>query len=402
MKRLIKKLIRLSKIRGSTLPLVTITISKSALINNLNLFKEIAPNHQVAPVLKSNAYGHGLNIIAEELKNESIPFFVIDSYFEARALRSEGIKNPLLIIGYSTTESIVKNNLKNISFTITSLDGLKDLVKNVKKQTRIHLKIDTGMHRQGISPSEISEAIKIIKEQENLVISPRKNGMIVLEGICSHFSDADNPDNSTDSNSFEQSFTKRQIITWNLAVKSFKNQFPDLKYWHISATSGSMYKEANTNVNRLGIGLYGLIDFNNFNLKPVLEMKTIVTCIRKIKKGETLGYNNTFTAQDNITIATIPVGYNEGIDRRLSNKGVIKIAKDGVTTFCPILGRVSMNITIIDVSKIKDPKIGDEVIVFSSNKKEQNSIENVARDFNTISYEIVVHIPQHLRRIVID
>ena len=143
--------------------------------------------------------------------------------------------------------------------------------------------------------------------------------------------------------------------------------------------------------------MYGLIEMKGVNLKPVLEMKTIITGIKKIRKGDAVGYNNTFVAKEDMTIATIPVGYNEGVDRRLSNKGYMKVS--GI--LCPIIGRVSMNITIIDVSKINGVKIADEVIVLSSNKQDKNSIENITKDCETISYEIAVHIPPHLKRVMI-
>lgn len=359
-------------------PLVTISISRSALLGNLGEFIKATQPRQIAPVLKSNAYGHGLSLIANELKKEKVPFFVIDSYFEAKALRNEKITSPLLIIGYSSTDSIIKNNLKNIIFTITSLDSLKELSAKILKPTHIHLKIDTGMHRQGILPEEKEVATNIIKA----------NAKIIIDGICSHLSDADNKN---------QSFTKKQIILWNDLVKYFKKEFPLLKYWHISASAGHIYQDADSNITRLGIGLYGLTNIEYLNLKPVLEMRTIITGIKKIKKGETVGYNNTYKAEDDMVIATIPVGYNEGLDRRLSNKGFVKIDEQD----CPILGRVSMNITIIDISKLNNIKIGDEVIVISSIKNDLNSIENIARICDTISYEIAVHIPQHLKRIII-
>lgn len=380
MKKLIKKVMKASFFgRNDALPLVTITLSKTNLLSNLIEFKKNHPNHQVAPVLKSNAYGHGLTLIANELENLHLPCYVIDSYFEAKALRNDGIKTPLLIIGFSTIDSIIKNNLKRISFTIINIDSLRELSEKINKSILIQLKIDTGMHRQGILIEEIDEAIKIIKS----------NKKINLEGICSHLSDADNKDNI---------YTYSQIEKWNKIVNIFKNNFSNLKYWHISATAGHAYKEARANLIRLGIGLYGITEVNNLKLKPVLEMKTVITGIKKINKGEFIGYNNTFTAERDMRIATIPVGYNEGVDRRLSNIGYVKIREK----FCSIIGRVSMNITTIDVSEIQDIKIGDEVIVISSKKLDQNSIENIAKKCSTIPYEISVHIPQHLKRIVIN
>ena len=380
MKRLLKNLVKMSKIRENTAKtLVNIEISRSALIYNLNQYKDIAPDHRIAPVLKSNAYGHGISIVANELKDEKIPFFVIDSYFEAKALRSEGIKTPLLIIGYSSIESITKNRIENISFTISNIDTLRDLSLNIKSPTNIHLKIDTGMHRHGIDAEEKDEAIKIIQG----------NKKIILEGICSHFSDADGNDTR---------FTDKQIEKWNQLVKYFRANFPLLKYWHISASAGHAFTNAEANMSRLGIGLYGLANIPGIKLKPALEMKTIVTGVRKIKKGETVGYNNTFTATEDMTIATIPVGYNEGVDRRLSNSGFVKVGEKD----CKIIGRVSMNITIINISSIKNVKVGDEIVVFSAKRSDSNSIENIAKICSTIVYEIIVHIPPYLRRIVVD
>jgi alanine racemase len=374
MKKLLKKLIKLGNSSHNSInPLITISLSKYALLNNLNEFRKLAPNNQVAPVLKSNAYGHGINLIAQELEKENSPFFIIDSYFEAQALRSEGIKTPLLIVGYVRSENINNSKLKDIIYVISSIDSLK----LIKSKTRIHLKIDTGMHRQGILPEEKIEAVNLIKNNPN----------IILEGICSHFADADNID---------RTFTEKQITEWNNSVKYFKSEFPTLKYWHISASAGHAYKEVEANLTRLGIGLYGLINIQGLNLKPILEMKTIITGIKKLKAGESTGYGHTFTAEKDMSIALIPVGYYEGLDRRLSNKGFVKIKN----TFCPIIGRVSMNITIIDISNIDSVKLEDEIIVMSNIKEDKNSIENIAKDCGTISYEIVVKIPGQLRRVL--
>lgn len=372
MKKLLKRLLR-TAYRDSSSSLIMISLSRSALLNNLNEFKKLAPQGQIIPVLKSNAYGHGIHLIAQELEKERLPFFAIDSYFEAENLRNEGIKTPLLIIGYVRPETINSSKLKNISYVITSLESLK----SIKSKTRVHLKIDTGMKRQGILPEEKETAATLIKN----------NPLITLEGICSHFADADGPD---------ATFTMKQITEWNKSVDYFKKEFLDLKYWHISQSAGHAYKEASANISRLGIGLYGLTDFQGLNLKPVLEMKTIITGVKKIKAGDLVGYNGTFTAQHDMTIATIPVGYYEGVDRRLSNKGFVKIGN----AFCPIVGRVSMNITTVDVSEIPDVKIGDEVIVMSRNKQDKNSIENMAQECGTISYEGTVKIPEQLKRVM--
>ena len=148
--RSMKKLLTwASKRRFPYEPLITIEISKGCLFHNLNEFRKLAPNRSIAPVLKSNAYGHGLQEIAELLEDQAgIPFCIVDSYFEAVALRSRGIKTLLLIIGYTRPEMITDTHLKKVSFTITTIETLRD-ISSTNKEVSIHIKIDTGMHRQG-------------------------------------------------------------------------------------------------------------------------------------------------------------------------------------------------------------------------------------------------------------
>ncbi|MGC9605599.1 MAG: alanine racemase [Minisyncoccia bacterium] len=376
----------LSRRRFPYEPLITVEISKSRLLENLDEFKKLAPGAGIASVLKSNAYGHGLAEVASVLKSrDDMPFFIVDSYFEAVALRARRFRAPLLVIGYTRPETIRKSSLKKTAFAVTSLETLEGLM-GARHYIPIHLKIDTGMRRQGILPEEIPTTIDVIKA----------NPCIVLEGICTHFSSADNPDGS---------FTESQISAWNRIVNQFKASFPRLKYFHAAATDGSRFsKDINGNVIRLGIGLYGLSEnsalYSSLKLRPVLEMRTIITGVKKLTAGETVGYGNTFRADKDMTIATIPVGYFEGLDRRLSGSGFIQVGPDRI--LCPIVGRVSMNIATIDVSKVPDSKIGMQAVVFSREVVDLNSIKAVAKLCGTITYEVAVKIPAHLKRVVVD
>lgn len=164
--------------------IVEVFLSKSALINNLREFQKLSPS--VSPVLKSNAFGHGLAEIASILDTENLPFFIVDTYDEAEMLRSYGFKTPILIIGYIPSRILNTCKLENISYTVTSFESLVDLCLNAKFKLKIHLKIDTGMNRQGIIQNQIDEAITLIDKSPN----------IIIEGICSHLADADNTDTS--------------------------------------------------------------------------------------------------------------------------------------------------------------------------------------------------------------
>lgn len=361
--------------------IVEVLISKENILHNLSEYEKAYPDFLFAPVLKSNAYGHGLVEVAKILDKENSPFFVVDSLYEARLLKHHKIQTPILIIGYTMLKNIQNYNTKNFIFTVVSLEELRILAEKIHKNTRIHLKIDTGMHRQGILISEIEEAINLIKE----------NRYLVLEGVCSHLADADNED---------KSITLNQISKWKKVVEIFKDKFTYIKYFHLSATAGvSVMDKEFTNLVRLGIGLYGisLTNDSDLDLKPALAMKSIISTLRDLEKGGSVGYNHIYTLEERAKIATVPTGYFEGVDRRLSNLGFFKIKNN----FAKIAGRVSMNMTSVDVSHIPGLKIGDEVLVISEKTEDENSVVNIAKKINTIPYEILVHIPSALHRKVV-
>ena len=240
------------------------------------------------------------------------------------------------------------------------------------------------MRRQGILPEGFEKAGQLLKANANLQ----------LEGVCSHLSDADGE---------SEDFTINQIREWNKIVEKSKKTFDSIKYFHISATKGVKFLNKRdyaviSNCVRLGIGLLGIEDGEGLGLTPAMRMETVLSGIKKIRKGDKVGYNVTFEAPSDMTIATVPVGYYEGVDRRLSNKGVVEVA--GIK--CPIIGRVSMNISSIGISNVKDPKVGDKVVVISEKKEDPNSVLNIAKTCGTIPHEILIHIPSSLRKRIVS
>lgn len=361
-------------------PLIEVRISRDALLHNMRVFQNAHPTLAIAPVLKSNAYGHGLVHVASILDPFGASFFAVDSYYEALVLRNEGIRTPLLIIGYAAVDTIIQSRLRDVSFVMTSLDQLRELSSRVKAPLAIHLKIDTGMHRQGIAFEEINEALHIIS----------RSAHIHLDGVATHLADADGND---------PTFTLVQIKRWNEAVQSVKKAFPQAKRYHCAASAGSAFSEAiNATVLRLGIGLYGInIGSTALDLKPALELRTVVSAVQNVREGDSIGYNCTYQASTDMTIALIPVGYTEGLDRRLSNKGSVRI--NG--TQCPLVGRVSMNIAVADATQCSGVKRGDTAIVYSARNTDANTIEKSAALCGTISHELLVHINPLLRRTVV-
>lgn len=367
---------KIRSIKFTYKPLVEVLIYKDRLLNNLHVFQNTY-KIPIAPVLKSNAYGHGLIPIAKILEKENIPLLCVDSFYEALLLKNEKIKKPILILGYTPFHTIQKSSLSNVSFGIISMKELEYLSKNISSKIKIHLEINTGMNRHGISFDQIEKAILLLKE----------NSFILLEGIYSHLAEANK----------KSTLTTLQIERWNTITKLFEKKFSSLRYIHLSATDGSIYSPLiRGNLIRLGIGLYGISSLS-LPLTPVLELQSSIDSISTISSKESIGYEGTFISNRLMHIATIPLGYFEGVDRRLSNKGAVLIGN----TWCPILGRISMNITTIDISKISYISIGEKVIVISKEKEAKNSIEEIAKLCQTIPYEILIHIAPHLRRIVI-
>jgi alanine racemase len=287
---------------------------------------------------------------------------------------------PILVIGYTPLENILENRLDDVAFCVVGLESLQEVAHSLKAKTKIHLEIDTGMHRHGIMPEEIGAAAALV----------RSNPHIALEGVYSHLADADTPGSA---------HVELQVRRWNEAVKEVRKHFPHIKYIHCAATAGSAHlAKMEGNVMRLGLGLYGVNAASmKLDLHPALEMRTRITSLRTVGPGESVGYNATFTASKEMRIASIPAGYTEGMDRRLSNKGIALVREKP----CSIVGRVSMNISSIDVSAIPDVKVGEKATVISKDPGAPNSVEKIAAVCGTIPYEILVHIPAHLRRVIV-
>lgn len=366
-------------------PLVEVGISKKNLLHNLHTYQKLYPGLKIAPVLKSNAYGHDLGLVGRLLDGEDIAFFMVDSLYEARRLRQVGIRSRIVVMGYARPQDMQKRPPVKTDFGITDLEQLRTAAKIVKKPLRIHIKLDTGMHRQGIQEKDLAEAVELI----------RSNKSLKLVGVASHFADADNA---------EEAFSRGQITNWNRMLKVLTSSFNSIEYRHIAATKGVRFgSDTDTNVARVGIGLYGFdtSPSGETHVAPVLELRSLIASVREISAGESVGYNATYTAKKDMRIATVPVGYFEGVDRRLSSNGCMLV--HGIA--CPIVGRVSMNMSSIDITEVPSAKQGDVVTVISRDPSALNSVSNMTKAVSTPEYKeteyvTLVHIPQHLKRVV--
>lgn len=367
----IKKLVR-----KPYYPLNIIEISKKRLISNYKYLSSINKNIKVAPVLKSNAYGHGIIEVGRILDKLNPVFFCVDSIYEAYQLFDAKIKTPILVTGF-----VDPNNLKikrlPFSYAVFDLDQFRGILKS-QPQAKAHLFIDTGMHREGLRVDELEIFVKQLNNKEKSKI----------EGVMSHLAFSEKPENID---------TKKQIIQFKWAIKILKKYSIFPKFIHFGNSSGLLNSRklglSFTNVVRTGLALYGISSISNSGLKPVLQLITHVIQVKKIKKGEKVGYDFTYEAKEDGLIAILPIGYNDGVERRLSDKGIVLIKNKP----CPIIGRVSMNLCVADVTAVKNIKIGDKVIIFSNNDDE-NNVVNSAKKADMIPYGILIHLERSTRR----
>ncbi len=388
---LIRKILRLQSYQ----PLNKIEISERALKDNYKFLNKLNPNISIAPVLKSNAYGHGLSQIATVLDVLNPPFFCVDSIFEAYQLYKLKIKTPILIMGYVDPQNLKTKKLP-FSYTVWDLEQV-EAINRYQKGAGIHVFVDTGMNREGVGIKCKVKSKKCKVGANSCLLhfmqEIKQLPDIKIEGLMSHLA----------SSGKEDPKPKEQLQNYQKALKICENLGIKPKWRHIAASGGLMngYLKG-TNLARVGRAIYGIELNDKFHLKGVLSLKTKIIQIKKLKKGSKIGYDGTYMAPKDITIAVLPIGYNDGVDRRLSNKGAVFVSASGRDSIkCSILGRISMNITTIDISHIDNPYIGQEVTVYSGNRTEPNSIEGSAKICETLPHDILVHLSSSVRRIIV-
>ncbi|OGZ95135.1 MAG: alanine racemase [Candidatus Sungbacteria bacterium RIFCSPHIGHO2_01_FULL_50_25] len=347
-------------------------------------------------MIKSNAYGHGLVVIAKLLsKKYRGVWFGVDSITEAVRLRDEKIKNPILVLGYTLPRRLSEAVKKDIIITISHFEGIRGLVR-LKNLPRFHLKFDTGMHRQGFQESDVP---KLIRELKRFGLNP--------DGIYSHFSTASN-----------RAFSEKQIQVFERMVGEVKRAGIPPGILHMNKTEGIInFPQSTYDMVRLGIGLYGYYPAKGVRLKPVMAWKTIVSEVKQVGKGEWVSYDRTERVGRDSKIAILPIGYWHGFDRGLSSKGEVLIR--GLRA--RVLGRVTMDMTMVDVTRISGVGVGDEVVILgrqaplearrrrhlprfgrgplTGQGKDAVSADDIAKKINTTAYEVLTRINPLIRKI---
>ncbi len=360
-------------------------INSDAVLHNItNIRAATKPDTKLMPVIKADGYGHG----AVDMARLLVPFadyFAVAIIEEAINLRENGIDKPILLLGYTSPEFFETAIINNITVTIFTLEDavvLSNTAQKLNMTAKMHVAVDTGMRRIGFTPDESSaDIVKEISELEK----------VNLEGVFTHFATADEEN---------KDFSKLQAERYDNFRKMLEKRSVKIEIYHVSNSAAIMeLRDYNFDMVRPGIILYGLypsdeVDRSLLDLKPVMELETHVVYVKDIKKGDTVSYGRTYTAEKDMRIATIPVGYADGYPRLASNKGRVIINGK----YAPIVGRVCMDQFMVDVTDI-DAKVGDVAILIGSKGECSITADELAKNAQTINYEIVCGVSKRVPRV---
>lgn len=340
-------------------------------------------------VVKADAYGHDAIQCARRLEIEGIDWFGVALPEEGVELRTARITKPVLCLGgfwLGQEKMLLENKLTPVIFQIDKAERFNKIAKSYGVIANVHIKIDTGMGRIGVRFDEVEGFAEKLKDFDNLNI----------EGVMTHFAAADNLS--------ENDFTNLQINRFKDCVAIFEDKGFRPIYKDLANSPGAIVHEnSRADMVRLGGILYGLggdvlpKEAEKPELKSVMSVSTRIAHLKTVPKGETLGYSRTFQTKKDSLIATIPIGYEDGFPRVLSNNGRVIVNSH----YAPVVGRVSMDWTIIDVTHIPDVKLDDKVVIIGKQENLQISAEELAKKSGTISYEITCGINRRVPKIYV-
>jgi len=338
---------------------------------------------KIMVVVKANAYGHGLIEIARTLERQDVQYLGVATLDEAIALREEGIKISILVLGTILPEEADVALGYDVAITVCNKDlawKLNQKAEAAGKVVPVHIKIDTGMGRIGVWYEQAFEFVKMLKDLKN----------IRMEGIYTHFASA----------SRDNLFTLYQLDAFENLIKKLARENIQFDYRHAANSIALIdLRKSHFNLVRPGIIVYGMYPKRSFvkilKLKAALSLKTRIVYIKDVPKGRSISYGRTFITEKDTRIATLPIGYADGYARILSNRASVLIAGQKA----PVIGKVTMDQTMVEVGHIKGVKIGDEAVLIGRQENAEMRTEEIARVGRTIPYEIVCSITNRVPRV---
>ncbi|MCM1101424.1 MAG: alanine racemase [Clostridium sp.] len=378
---------------ADTFQRVRADVDLDAILHNARKMREgLSPQTRMMAVVKTDGYGHGSVPIARLLEAEDFIYgFAVATPEEAFALRDHGIKKPILILGYTfpyAYERMAGEGIRGTVFAEGTLPEMSRAAKAAGKPLKVHIKVDTGMGRVGIRPDD--EGLSFVRALKEYA----RDGSLEIEGIFTHFAKADERDLSETERQLKlfREFTERIGAEEEIDIP--------IKHCANSATILRL-REAQMNVVRAGIALYGLspsdeVPADGYGLRPALSLHSRVVYVKTLRKGQSVSYGGLFTAEHDMRIATVPVGYGDGYPRSLScGKGYVLIRGERA----PILGRVCMDQFMADVSGISDVAAGDAVTLLGSDGGERITAEQLGAWSGRFDYELVCDLNRRVPRV---
>ncbi|MBE0478881.1 alanine racemase [Candidatus Aerophobetes bacterium] len=337
----------------------------------------------IMAVVKANGYGHGAIQVAKTALKSGCEWLAVATVEEGVELREAEIKSPILILGISPpeqAEDIVKYELSQTICDKKLARALSDEAKSQNRIAKVHIKVDTGMGRIGIFPEKVKEFIKKIAHLK----------CIKIEGIFTHFSSAEE----------DKDFTHLQIENFKKAISGLEKEKIHIPLKHAANSAAILHVPSSCfELVRPGIMLYGLYPSlmitHSILLKPAMSFKTQIVYLKTVPAGVSLSYGRSFTTTKKSLIATLPVGYADGYSRALSNKGEVLIKGKRA----PVVGAVCMDMILVDVTRIPEVNVGDEVVLFGKQEGAEISVDELASKIGTINYEVICGISKRVPRV---
>ncbi|MBI5326302.1 MAG: alanine racemase [Ignavibacteriae bacterium] len=360
-------------------------INISNLRHNLNRIRELAPNSKVMAIVKANAYGHGISEISKSLEKFGVDYLGVAFADEGITIREAGIKIPIVVLVPTFPDEAKKFVEYDLQASVSTYEFVSELSKeSIKagKTSKVHLCIGTGMNREGIQPGDAVVCMEKCKSISN----------IDFVGVCTHFA----------TSSTDPVFVKRQLRLFNETLETLKQAGYSFPIIH-TANSGAIanHPEAHFSIVRPGMSIYGYSPIpelaKKFDVKPILELKTKVVMMRKIRSGESVGYDRLFISPKPTTIATIPIGYGDGYFKTLTNKSQCLINGKRYS----LVGTVCMDECMVDVGD-DEVNVGDEVVLLGKQGNEEITAFELASKIGTIQYEILTAISARVPRLYVE
>ncbi len=368
-------------------------IDLDAIVHNIQEFRRLLSDEvKIMFVLKADAYGHGAMEVAEAAEKGGVDSFAVAFLEEGIELRLAGIKKPILLMGTTPPNQVPQVLDYKLTQTIISREIAEAISAEASRremEVPVHVKVDTGMGRVGVLPEE---AVSFIHDIASLP-------GIKIEGILTHLASADEED---------LTYVREQVKTFDKVVEACEKSGMHIPQVHAANSAGAInVPEARYNLVRLGISLYGQYPSENIKsdckesgrvkLQPALSFKTRVGFLKEVPPGTCISYGSTFKTSRESLIATIPVGYADGLNRLLSSRGQVLVKGRRA----PIVGRVCMDYSMVDVTDIEGVEVGDEVVIYGKQKGEEITVDEVADLLSTISYELLCAVDKRVCRFYI-